>query len=234
MTTNTDIETSKQDMFQILDDRDRQQIINPADFREDSSLVYNVHGHLEPSYLGIKSIVFLMAQNNHPLQTMPNHCKSELLGENKEKTWYATVYVQDATTQQLEKGEAQERYYKYHTDKQTGEKIFETDSQGNLVPDDFGKRVAESKAERNAKRKLIPEFYITKMINDAQKKGQTTKVDAGAKQKQQQQQKQSSEPQWHFDKPCTCNKPTVIKVVEGHNMCGTCGGNKNVSKEGTV
>ena len=137
-------------IFKLLDKEDEKQIVNVKDFTNDSALVYKVHKNFELSYRGIKHIAILMADRGMPLKLV--NSKVELIGEGKEKTWYASVTMRNEKTGQEMEGLSQCAFY---DDKQ--------------VPDDFARTKAHSKAERNAIRKLIPEYLITKFIQEADK-----------------------------------------------------------------
>lgn len=146
------------DIFNIIDKEDEKQIMSIEQFGDDKRLVYQVRDRLELSYLGIKHLTLVMAQNNNPLETLVES-KVDLIGESKEKTWYATVRVLNKNTGQITEGVAQCNYY---------------DEKG--FTDNFGRTKAHSKAERNALRKQIPEAYITKLIQNAKASGQAHKI----------------------------------------------------------
>lgn len=155
--TTTEMQLSDDsDVFKIIESYDEKQILDIADFEHNNKLVYEVQGKKELSYNGIKHLTIIMAQNNNPLKTMPDS-KLELFGEGNEKIWYSTVNVVNQRTGQTEQGVSQCPFY---------------DNAGKV--DHFARTKAHSKAERNAKRKHIPEALITQMINDSQKTKSTT------------------------------------------------------------
>lgn len=145
----TEVQVSTPDVFQIIESYDEKQILDIADFRDNKSLTYEVNGKKEISYLGIKHLSLIMAQNGNPLE--PVDSKLDLFGEGPEKIWYSSVKIKNKSTGQMTEGVSQCSYY---------------DTKGKL--DSFARVKAHSKAERNAIRKQIPEGMITKLINEVQ------------------------------------------------------------------
>ena len=157
----TELVKKDSSIFKLLDKEDEKQIVNVKDFANDSPLIYKVHKNFELSYRGIKHIAILMADRGMPLKLV--NSKVDLIGEGKEKTWYASVVMRNEKTwyasvvmrnektgQEME-GVSQCSFY---------------DEKGS---DEFARTKAHSKAERNAIRKLIPEYLITKFIQEADK-----------------------------------------------------------------
>ena len=174
----TEIVKKDNSIFHLLDKEDEKQIVNLSDFVKDSILVYKVHSNFELSYRGIKHLAILMAAQGMPLAIVSS--KTELIGEGNEKTWYATVLMKNEKLGQVEEGYSECKFY---------------DEKGSQ--DLFARTKAHSKAERNAKRKLIPEYLITKFIKDAQEQGQVKKLDF-----------------------CSCIKPVPNPLA--NEICKTC------------
>jgi len=151
-------------IFLLMDKEDEKQIVNPYDFANDKKLVYEVRGNFELSYLAIKHLALLMANKGHPLETIDS--KIEIVGEDKEKTWYAKVKVKNQTTNLIVEGISECPFYD-----ETGKQ------------DHFARTKAHSKATRNAIRQHIPERLITKAIEDAKKKGDVKKLEPKSTQK---------------------------------------------------
>ena len=145
----TELVKKDSSIFKLLDKEDEKQIVNVKDFANDSPLIYKVHKNFELSYRGIKHIAILMADRGMPLKLV--NSKVDLIGEGKEKTWYASVVMRNEKTGQEMEGVSQCSFY---------------DEKGS---DEFARTKAHSKAERNAIRKLIPEYLITKFIQEADK-----------------------------------------------------------------
>lgn len=131
--------------YEITDKADEAQIINLEDFGKAESLVYMVNDEPHLSFGAIKEICYIMAKSGEPLETIDSQL--ELLGEDEEKAWYACVTVKSSRTGQREVGVSEASFY----DK-------------NGKKDKFARAIAHSKAERNAKRKLIPEKTFTENI----------------------------------------------------------------------
>ena len=134
-------------VFEIVEAYDEKQILEISDFRDNKSLTYEVQGKKEISYLGIKHLSLIMAQNGNPLEITDS--KLELLGDGEEKTWYSSVKITNKNTGQVTEGVSQCPFY---------------DSKRNM--DNFARVKAHSKAERNAIKKQLPEAMITKLLND--------------------------------------------------------------------
>ena len=149
----TELVKKEESIFKLFDREDEKQIVNLNDFTKGSVLVYKVQSHIELSYKGIKYISILMADRGMPLTIVGS--KIELMGDGKEKTWYASVVMRNEKTKQEAEGISQCPFY-----------------DSNSIPDQFARTKAHSKAERNAIRKLIPEYMITKFIDGAMKEGQ--------------------------------------------------------------
>ena len=144
-------------IFSLLDKEDEKQIMNLEQFGNPEKLVYQVGDNLQLSFVGIKHIGFLMAKTGNPLRTL--EVLTELQGEKDEKTWYATVRIRNEKTHQEEIGVSQCPFY---------------DGKGKLDP--FARTKAVSKAERNAKKRLIPEYLITELIKEATSNGKVSKL----------------------------------------------------------
>ena len=165
-------------IFNLLDKEDEKQIVNLKHFTKDSILLYKVHDNYELSYRGIKHLAILMADKGMPISMIRSD--TILSGNGNEKTWYATVLMCNEKTGQKMEGVSQCSFY---------------DEKGS--PDHFARTKAHSKAERNAIRKLVPEYLITKFIKEAQEQGQVKKVDF-----------------------CFCNKPVPNPLA--NEVCKTC------------
>ena len=145
-------------IFSLLEKEDEKQIMNLEQFGNPENLVYSVGSNMQLSFVGIKHIGFVMAKSGHPLKTL--EVITDLQGEGKEeKIWYATVRIRNEKTQQEEIGVSQCSFY---------------DKNGKVDP--FGRTIAVSKAERNAKKRLIPEYLITEVIQKALNKGKVQNI----------------------------------------------------------
>jgi len=153
-----EIKKDNSSIFRLLDKEDEKQIVNFKDFRKDSILLYRVHDNYELSYRGIKHLAILMADRGMPLSIVRSD--TILDGNGNEKTWYATVLMCNEKTGQKMEGVSQCPFY---------------DEKGSQ--DHFARTKAHSKAERNAIRKLIPEYLITQFIKDAEEQGKVKKID---------------------------------------------------------
>ena len=173
----TELVKKDSSIFHLLDKEDEKQIVNLKDFRKDSILLYKIHDNYELSYRGIKHLAILMADKGMPLSIVRSD--TILSGDGKEKTLYATVLMCNEKTGQKMEGVSQCAFY---------------DEKGQ---DHFARTKAHSKAERNAIRKLIPEYLITKFVKEAQELGQIKKVDF-----------------------CSCNKPVPNPLA--NEICKTC------------
>ena len=132
--------------------------MNLEQFGNPDRLVYKVGDNLQLSFVGIKHIGFIMAKSGQALKTLSADC--ELVGDSKEeKTWYATVKVHNIQTEQTEIGFSECAFY---------------DKDGKI--DHFARTKALSKAERNAKKKLIPEYMITELIKEATSNGKVKNI----------------------------------------------------------
>ena len=173
----TEIVNKDSSIFRLLDKEDERQIVNLKDFRKDSILLYKVKDNYELSYRGIKHLAILMADKGMPLSIVRSD--TILSGNGNEKTWYATVLMCNEKTGQKMEGVSQCPFY---------------DEKGQ---DHFARTKAHSKAERNAIRKLIPEYLITQFIKDAEEQGKIKKLDF-----------------------CSCNKPVPNPLA--NEICKTC------------
>ena len=139
--------------YQIMDAADSKQI-EQADTAVQQALVYIANGKKQLTYIGIKSIVLEMSQNEQPLE-IPDLPSVELIkhDENNQKTWiwYATIKVKNAKTGLESIGASEQPFL---------------DEYRQYQMDSFGRTKAISKAERNAFRKQIPEAEINRRIND--------------------------------------------------------------------
>lgn len=150
------------DFFKLAESHDEKQIMDIAEFREVLCYKDGRTGKHELSYKGIKHLVLEMAAKGFPLEVVES--KVELVGEGKEKTWYATIKLRNQNTKLETLGDAEQPYYE--NDSKNPLKFLEP-----LQKDSFARRKALSKAERNASKKQLPEAMITHLVNQASKTG---------------------------------------------------------------
>ncbi len=145
-----DLEVKKENptIFELAERKDELQI-NNFDSSLKEAYVYEIQGKPVLSYVGLKHAVILMAQGGNPLSVVSE--KTELIKPDDDKlTWFwdSTIVVKNSKTGLETMGNASATLYK-----------------GNIMQE-FSKRTAMSKAERNAQRKQLPEQLLANLIND--------------------------------------------------------------------
>lgn len=134
-------------IFELAERKDEMQIMN-FDSNLKKEYVYEIQGKPVLSYVGIKHAVILMANAGNPLSIVSE--KTELLKPDPEDklTWFwdSTIVIKNTNNGLETLGNASATLYK-----------------GNTMQE-FSKRTAMSKAERNAQRKQLPEQLLANLI----------------------------------------------------------------------
>lgn len=151
------------DAFTLMDEKDEIQIITSEDVQK--SLVYKVGDKQTLSFTGI---TFLFQKYNQQekrsiiIIESETYCRLEKDDESNTSMWFWRAKVKLRSTKTLEDG------------------TLITIEEEGLSECEYGKKfariMAHSKAERNAQRKLIPEFEITNMITKFLKAGQVENI----------------------------------------------------------
>lgn len=151
------------DSFELMDEKDELQIITSEDVQK--SLVYKVGGKQTLSFTGIK---FLFQKYNQQekvsiiIVESETYCRLEKDDESNKSTWFWRAKVKLRSTKTLQDGT-------HITIEEEG--LSECEYGKN-----FARIISHSKAERNAQRKLIPEFEITNMIEKFLKADQVENI----------------------------------------------------------
>jgi len=152
-TENTPAKYEHED-FLIFDEADEKQIAE-ADQNLKNALVYELKGKTELSYIGLKHMVLLMSRKGEALKVIDKSL--ELIGD----VWYASITTENSKTGYQTVGISQQ-----HIMMKSG---------AELVPDEFARTKAFSKAERNSWRKHIPELQIKSFMDAILNKNPDTK-----------------------------------------------------------
>lgn len=136
-----------------MDEQDEIQILSDANIQQ--TLVYDVKGKKALTYVGIK-FLFQKYIHHENITVVILHdqtyCNLEKDDPENKTMWFwrATYTIQ--TTKILQNGEKQ---------------IIQVQGQSECnYTEPFARIKAHSKSERNAQRKVLPEFQITHMINE--------------------------------------------------------------------
>ena len=156
----------KSEAITIFEALDEKQIIN-ADKAVKQAMVYEttIQGERtqEITYIGVKHLVLQMSINDNPLEILDgSYCRLEKDDPEDKKTWHWRAYkiFRNQKTKLVSDGRSECPYLEakdvWKDGKKTGEKTYEYDP--------FAQRKADSKAERNAQRKQIPEILIKEFL----------------------------------------------------------------------
>jgi len=141
-----------QDFYLDIDAKDEQQMLAEYEGRVLQETTYKVKGKTAISYQGIKHLANKLG--NIKVVSV----EAEFI-EKPQQMWVATVVAQNAKYGTELPGAGEQPYLRKNKD--TGE----------MEPDQFSRRVAISKATRNAIRAVIPEAMIIKYLDDVQGNG---------------------------------------------------------------
>lgn len=155
----------------LFEKMDEDQIIK-ADKAIKQAMVYetsfNGQKVQEITYTGVKHLILQLSTKGHPLKILESECKLEKDDPNDKETWHWRAYKKfiNANTGLDSDGRSEcpylERIKEYKDKKWTGKWII-----GEYDP--FAQRKADSKAERNAQRKQIPELVIKEFLKSVNK-----------------------------------------------------------------
>lgn len=156
----------KSEAITIFEALDEKQIMN-ADKAVKQAMVYEttIRGEKaqEITYIGVKHLVLQMSINDNPLDIVEgSYCRLEKDDPEDKKMWHWRAYkiFRNQKTKLVTDGRSECPYL---------------DPKNNYEYDPFAQRKADSKAERNAQRKQIPEILIKEFLK-AVKSEQVQKV----------------------------------------------------------
>ena len=163
--TKAIVEAEQKDFYIELDRRDQQQIVMHALGESVDELFYEDHGRKALSWEGINTVAFFMGDIQ--VDDWVEWERVEMFGDRL--YWSATVRARNTkyNLSSLGTAEAPERMDVYDRDERN-QKIPDPERPGefkeHLEPDEFCRRKALSKAQRNAKRAVMPTAVLTKWL----------------------------------------------------------------------